>query len=104
MTGTAAQPYPGPAYPPWWTVSESYVHQDKTVVKGQPLTIEGRRGSFTFVNHTVAPPRPGSGLRTTREWVTVIGDDGFHAFRPALIRRILPLPKPKQAPKQAKAR
>jgi len=72
MTGKATRPYAGPAYPPWWTVSESYVHQGKTVVRGQQLAIEGRRGAFTFVNHTVAPPRPGSGRRTTREWITVI--------------------------------
>jgi len=96
MTGKATQPFAGPAYPPWWTVSESYVHQGKTVVRGQQLAIEGRRGAFTFVNHTVAPPRPGSGRRTTREWITVIDDAGYHSFRPEQVRRVFPPPRPQR--------
>jgi hypothetical protein len=92
----ATRAYAGASCPPWWTVSESYVHQGTAVARGQQLTIEGRRGAFTFVNHTVAPPRPGSGKRTTREWVTVIDDAGYHSFRPEQISRILPLPRGKK--------
>jgi hypothetical protein len=97
MTGKAMQPFAGPAYPPWWTVSESYVHQGKPVAAGQQLTITDERGTvFTFVNHTVAPPRPGSGKRTTLEWITVVGPYGFRSFRPDRISRILPPPRGKK--------
>jgi hypothetical protein len=88
MKSTA--PYQGPAHPPWWQVSESYEHQGTPVALGQQLTLAGGRTVFTFVNHTVAPPRPGSGKRRTAEWITVLGPGGYRSVRPGQIGKVLP--------------
>lgn len=85
-------------HPPWWQVSETWEFNGKPVVRGQRLTVTGVRGEvFAFINHTVAPPRPGSGKRTTREWVTVLGESGFRSFRPDRIRRVLAPPRKPRA-------
>jgi hypothetical protein len=87
-------PYTGPGYPAWWTVSQTYEHQGTTVVRGQELTIRNQRGGrFTFYDHVIAPPRPGSGKRKPAEWITVLNQSGqagqFRSFRPDQIGRIM---------------
>lgn len=91
------QPFTGAGYPSWWQVSESYEHRGQPVARGQQLTLAGGRTVFTFVNHTVAPPRPGSGKRKTAEWVTVLGPAGYRSVRPELIGKVLP---PKKRPRK----
>jgi hypothetical protein len=84
------QPFTGTGHPPWWQVSESYEHRGTPVTRGQRLTLTGGRTVYTFVNHTVAPPRPGSGKRKTAEWITVLGPAGYRSVRPDQIGRVLP--------------
>jgi len=90
----ARQPYTGPGYPAWWAVSQTYEHQGKTLARGQGLTITGERGGrFTFYEHVVAQPRPGSRKRKPAEWITVLGGPlgvkQFRSFRPDRIGRVL---------------
>jgi len=86
-------PYTGPGYPAWWQVSQVYEHQGTTVVRGQGLTITGTRGRFTFWDHVIAPPRPGSGKRKPAEWITVLNQASqagqFRSFRPDRIGRVM---------------
>jgi hypothetical protein len=90
----ATQPFTGAAHPPWWTVTDTYPVGKELLTPGRQLTIEGSRQVFTFVNHTTAPPRPGSGKRLVKEWVTLLGSSGYRSVRPEQIRRVLPPAKP----------
>jgi len=78
-----------------WTRSETWTWQGKPVVKGSRVRISGRRGQFTFVEHVIAPPRPGSGKRTVKEWVTVLSDHGYVSVLPDKITADLPPVKTK---------
>jgi hypothetical protein len=94
---THREPFAGPEYPAWWTVSTSWEWQGKPVRQGTRLKISGERGAvFEFVNHTIAPPRPGSGKRKTQEWITVIGgsvrsgERVTRSFRPDRVTSVMP--------------
>jgi hypothetical protein len=94
MIVKATQAYGGAAYPAWWTVSESWEHDGKPVARGQQLTLKGERTVYTFVNYTVAPPRPRSGKRAVKRWVTLLGPAGYRSVLPERIGRVLPPKKP----------
>lgn len=84
----------GPAHPDWWQVSDTYTHNGRPIVRGQGLTITGERGGkFTFYEHVIAPPRPGSRKRKSAEWITVVGGQAgvsqFRSFRPDRIGRVM---------------
>jgi hypothetical protein len=98
MNTKATARYDGPDHPPWWQVSETWqTPQGKQVVHGQQLLLKGGRMVFAFVNHTIAPPRPGSGKRAVKEWITLLGPGGYRAVYPDQIGKILPPPVRKPA-------
>lgn len=63
-----------------WVITTEWSYNGRHVTPGTELKIKGERGRFRFIRHVARP--------NGSQWVDVIGDCGFRAFRPDRIRTV----------------
>jgi hypothetical protein len=90
LTKRQAPASPAPRHPAWWTVSTTWDWHGKQLTKGWTVRIRDQRGTLGFIEHVIAPPRPGSGKRLTKEWVTLMGPTGYRSVTPDKITAAYP--------------